>query len=205
MTKSQHNRWMTIINGNHLIFRKSNDLEGLAGKYDVLEFERHQYTPYQINKVSKLIRSNLTHDLLSEEIKNKYPNNHPRWKNPFFGFCVPATFVLLYLIDTNNLEPMRGVDTEGEGHWWLRDKLSPKIYDLTFDQFENCKKRQSVYKTGIPSGYFGSGEMPDSKFFSLIQKIQPNSKRWTTDLLSIYRDFGFKTKLKVMERQNKNA
>jgi len=100
---------------------------------------------------------------------------------------------------------MRGVDSEGEGHWWLRDKLSQKIYDLTFDQFENCKKRQSVYKTGIPSGYFGSGEMPDSKFFSLIQKIQPNSKRWTTDLLSIYRDFGFKTKLKVMERQNKNA
>ena len=208
MIKSRHAKWMTCVDGNYRIFRKSNDLGGLAGKYDVLEFKRYPYTPDQINKVSKLIRENLTDDLISIEIKQKYPSHHSRWKNPFFGFCVPATFVLLYLMDTESLIPMRGEDSEGEGHWWLRDKLSGERYDLTCDQFANCQERESVYQTGEPRGYFGLGEMPDPQFFDLIQKIQPQSRRWETDLLSIYKDFGFKTKLKAIEKikdQKKNS
>jgi hypothetical protein len=192
---------MTIVDGNHRIFRKSNNLKGLAGKYDVLEFERYPYTPDQLDKVSKLIRSNLTDDLLSKEIKKKYPDCHSRWKYPFFGFSVPATFVLLYLMDTETLEPMRGEDLEGEGHWWLRDNFSQERYDLTFDQFGTNEERESVYETGTPRGYYGFGEMPASRFFDLIQKVQPNSKRLKIDLLSIYKDFGFKTKLKTMEKK----
>jgi hypothetical protein len=192
---------MTIVDGNHRIFRKSNNLKGLAGKYDVLEFKRYPHTPGQLDKVSKLIRLNLTDDLLSKEIKKKYPDNHLRWKSPFFGHCVPATFVLLYLMDTETLEPMRGEDSEGEGHWWLRDNLSQERYDLTFDQFPTNEERESVYGTEKPRGYYGFGEMPASGFFDLIQKIQPNSGRWKTDLLSIYEDFGFKTKIKTMEKK----
>ena len=199
MSKSRHNKWMTIVDGHHRIFRKCNNLKGLAGKYDVLEFERHPYTPDHLDKVSKLIRSNLTDDLLSKEIKKKYPDNHFRWKYPFFGFCVPATFVQLYLMDTETLEPIRGEDSEGEGHWWLRDNLSQERFDLTFDQFATNEERENVYKTGKPKGYYEFGEMPASSFFDLIQKVQPNSRRWKTDLLSIYKDFGFKTKLKMME------
>jgi hypothetical protein len=199
MAKSRHTKWMTIVDENNRIFRKCNNLRGLSGKYDVLEFERYPYTPDQLYKASKSIRSNLTDDLISKEIKKKYPNNHPRWKYPFFGFCVPATFVLLYLMDTETLEPMRGEDSDGEGHWWLRDNLSQEIYDLTYDQFATNEERESVYETGKPKGYYGLGEMPSSKFFDLIQKVQPNSKRRKTDLLSIYKDFGFKTRLKTME------
>ena len=201
MAKSRHSKWMTIVDGNHRIFRKSNNLKGLAGKYDVLEFERYPYTPDQLDKISKLIRSNLTDDLLSKEIKKKYPDYHPRWKYPFFGFCVPATFVLFYLMDTETLEPMRGEGSEGEGHWWLKDNLSQQRYDLTFDQFSTNEERESVYETGKPRGYYGFGEKPSSRFFDLIQKVQPNSRRWKTDLLSIYKDFGFKTKLKTMENR----
>ena len=200
MTKSRHSKWMAIVKGNHRIFRKSNNLKGLAGQYDVLEFERYPYTPDQLDKISKLIRSNLTDDLLSQEIKKKYPDGHPRWKYPFFGHCVPATFVLLYLMDTEILEPMRGEDLDGEGHWWLRDNLSQERYDLTFDQFATNEERENIYETGKPRGYYGFGEMPASRFFDLIQKVQPNSRRLKTDLLSIYKDFGFKTKLKAMEK-----
>jgi hypothetical protein len=204
MAKSRHSKWMTIVDENNRIFRKCNNLRGLSGKYDVLEFERYPYTPDQLDKASKSIRSNLTDDLISKEIKKKYPNDHPRWKYPFFGFCVPATFVLLYLMDTETLEPMRGEDLEGEGHWWLRDNLSLEIYDLTYDQFATNEERESVYETGKPSGYYGFGEMPAARFFDLIQKVQPNSERRKTDLLSIYKDFGFKTRLKMMENsQNK--
>ena len=172
---------MTIVEGNHRIFRKNNNMKGLAGQYDVLEFERYPYTPDQLEKVSKLIRSNLTDDLLSKEIKKKYPDNHFRWKYPFFGHCVPATFVLLYLMDTEILEPMRGENTDGEGHWWLRDNFSQEKYDLTFDQFATNQEREDVYETGKPKGYYGFGEMPASRFFDLIQKVQPNSKRWNTN------------------------
>jgi len=181
MTKSRHGKWMTIVEGNHRIFRKNNNMKGLAGQYDVLEFERYPYTPDQLEKVSKLIRSNLTDDLLSKEIKKKYPDNHFRWKYPFFGHCVPATFVLLYLMDTEILEPMRGENTDGEGHWWLRDNFSQEKYDLTFDQFATNQEREDVYETGKPKGYYGFGEMPASRFFDLIQKVQPNSKRWNTN------------------------
>ena len=191
---------MTIVDGNHRIFRKSNNLKGLAGKYDVLEFKRYPYTPDQIDKVSKSIRENLTDDLISKEIREKYSDNHLCWKYPFFGCCVPATFVLLYLMDTEILEPMRGENSEGEGHWWLRDNLYQERYDLTFDQFPTNEERESVYETGKPRGYYGFGEMPASRFFDLIQKVQPNSRRRKTDLLSIYEDFGFKTKLKTMEK-----
>jgi hypothetical protein len=201
MAKSRHSKWMTIVNGNYRVFRKSNNQKGLAGKYDVLEFERYPYTPYQLDEVSKLVRSNLTDDLLSKKIKKKYPDNHLRWKCPFFGHCVSATFVLLYLMDTETLEPMRGEDSEGEGHWWLRDNFSQERCDLTFDQFATNEERESVYETGKPRGYYGFGEMPASRFFDLIQKVQPNSRRLKTDLLSIYKDFGFKTKVKTMEKK----
>ena len=175
MPKSNHNKWMTIVKGNYRIFRQNNNT------YDVLEFERYPYTPDQIDKVSNLIRTNLTDDLISKEIKEKYPSSHPRWKYPFFGHCVPATFVMLYLMETETLEPIRGEDKEGEGHWWLRDNLSHEKYDLTFDQFPTNEELESVYETGKPRGYYGFGEMPASRFLDLIQKVQPNSKRWKAD------------------------
>ena len=175
MSKSQHNNWMSKVDGKHRIFRQ------IKGRYDVLEYKRYSYTSDETDKVSKLIRLNLTVDLISKKIRRKYPDNHFRWKNPFFGYCVPATFVMLYLMDTEILMPMRGEDAEGEGHWWLKDNVSQKRYDLTFDQFTTNEERESVYETGKEKGYYGHEEMPASVFFDLIQKIQPKSKRWITD------------------------
>jgi hypothetical protein len=128
-----------------------------------------------------LIRSNLTDDLISEDIRDKYPEDHFRWKSPLFGQCVPATFVLLYLMDTGTLEPIKGEDATGDGHWWLRDILTREKYDLTLDQFPTYGEVEDVYSTGKPRGYYGVGEMPASRFFDLIQIVQPDSKRWITD------------------------
>jgi len=175
MGQSRHKEWMTTVNGKQRIFRKSGD------KYDVLEFERYPYTPIQTDKISKLIRDNLTDDLITDKIREKYRDDHDRWKYPFFGYCVPATFALLYLMDTETLEPMRGEDASGEGHWWLRDVLSREVYDLTLDQFPSFAELEQVYSTGKPRGYYGFSEMPASRFFDLIQKVQPDSKRWRTD------------------------
>ena len=87
MGQSRHSKWMTIVDGKQRIFRNKGD------RYDVLEFVRYSYTAVQTDKVSKLIRANLTDDLISDDIREKYPEDHPRWKYPFFGHCVPATFI----------------------------------------------------------------------------------------------------------------
>ena len=175
MGRSQHSKWMTTIDGKQRIFRT------VDGQFDVLEYEKYPYIPDQVDKVSKSIRSNLTDDIISKKLKKKYPKNYFRWKYPFFGHCIPATFVLLYLMDTEILEPIRGENSEGEGHWWLRDSISEEKHDLTFDQFPCKKELESVYATGEAKGFYEFDEMPDARFFDLIQKIQPNSKRWKAD------------------------
>ena len=54
MSKSQHGKWMVVIDGKQRIFRRKDE------RYDVLEFQQYAYTKNQTDKVSKLIRSNLT-------------------------------------------------------------------------------------------------------------------------------------------------
>ena len=172
MVGSKHRDYLTTVDGKQRIFRP------VEKYYDVLEFQRYNYTENEIEKVSNLIRDELTGDLISKDIKDKYPPDHPRWKYPFFGYCVPATFVMLYLMNTAVLEPMRGEDPGGEGHWWLRDKLTREKYDLTSDQFSTLGELEEVYTLGHPKGYYGFKEAPASRFFDLIQKIQPASRRF---------------------------
>jgi len=175
MTKSKHNKWLIEFGSKHRLFRKRGE------KYDVLEFERYSYTEGHMNAVCDLIQNNLTEDLLSNKITKVYPPSHKRWNNSFFGYCVPATFALLYLMDTDDLEPVRGEDASGEGHWWLKDVHSKQKYDPTCEQFPTHKELEEVYLTGKPRGYYGFGEMPASRFFTLMQKVQTTSKRWITD------------------------
>ena len=181
MVKSRHQNWIRKIDGKHRIFRQ------LGKKYEVMEYTRYDYTPMLTDKVSKMIRENLTDELISSKFRKKYPADHNRWKYPYFGLCVPSTFVLLYLMDTNVLEPMRGTDAIGGTHFWLIDILTEEKYDLTLDQFPTYGELEDVYATGKPTGYYGkdrggrNSEMPTSRFFDLIQKVQPSAKRWTTD------------------------
>lgn len=169
---------MVDIDGKHRIFRKKKT------KYDVLEYSKYPYTPKQTEEVCQLIRDNLTENLLPDNIKKKYPPEHTRWNYPHFGYCVPATFTLLYVMDTNVLEPMRGEDETGELHWWLRDILTREKYDITLAQFPTYEDLEKVYATGKPTGYYGGRnpnyQMPASRWFDLIQKIQPTSTRWDT-------------------------
>jgi len=175
MTASKHNKWLIEFGSKHRLFRKSGK------KYDVIEFERYSYTEGHMDAVGNLIKENLTDDLLSKNITDKYPPNDARWNYPYFGHCVPATFSLLYLMNTDELEPVRGEDASGEGHWWIRDTNSKQKYDLTYEQFPTHRALEEVYATGKPRGYYGFGEMPASRFFDLIQKVQPKSKRWITE------------------------
>ena len=64
------------------------------------------------------------------------------------------------------------------GGW---DNLTKDSYDLTLDQFPTNEILENIYKKEQARGYYVFGDVPDSQFFDLTQKVQPNSKRWDTD------------------------
>ena len=105
-------------------------------RFEVLSFQRLEYTPENVSFISEKIRTNLTDDLISNDVRKKYPLGHPRWNRTLFGHCVHATFAFLYFMNTDILSPVRGEDTEGEGHWWLIDNNNGDIIDLTKDQYQ---------------------------------------------------------------------
>ena len=161
--------WMIKVDGKCRLFLKRK-------KYDVVEYTPYEYTQDNITYVSNLIRDNLSNRFLT------IPPSHRRGHNPFFGLCVPATFTLFYLMDTDLLEPMRGQDYDDEWHWWLRDINTEQRYDLTAEQFPNQDELEKIYNSGKPSRFYGRPNgMPQKRFLDLLQCVQPHSGRWTTD------------------------
>ena len=180
MGKSNHGEYLTEIDTasteNVCVFRPQNHP---PTKYDCLIFKRHDYTAKNVELVSHQIKTNLTPNLISRDLTKKYEKCHPRWTRPYFGYCVPATFAMLFLISTNRLEPISGVDSGGENHWWLRDMDTLNLIDLTSDQF-NEEERESVYRTGKPKRLYLFQGRPQKRVLDLIQVTQPDTRRFTT-------------------------
>ena len=176
MAQSRHQNWMYKVDGKQRIYR------ALTDEYDVIEYEQYSYTSVSVANVITSIQTKLTSNLILPNITRTYPPNHERWKYPYFGYCVPATFALLYFIDTNDLEPMVGYDSEDEKHWWLEDKHTRARYDVTAAQFSTQEALDAVYATGKASGFYGgynpNYEMPYASFFELMQRVQPSAIRW---------------------------
>ena len=173
---SKHHQYIIENDEGHSIFRPKGK------RFEVLSFQRLEYTPENVSFLSEKIRTNLTDDLISNDVRKKYPSGHPRWNRTFFGHCVPATFAFLYFMNTNILSPVRGQDIEGEGHWWLIDNNNGDIIDLTKDQY-GTDELVGVYSTGKKRGYYGFKEAPASRFFRLMQRVQPTSNLYETDSL----------------------
>lgn len=176
MAKSRHHNWMYKVDGKQRIYRV------LTNDYDVLEYRQYPYTPESVEALIQTIQDNLTSNLIPPNITATYQATHERWNYPFFGYCVPATFALLYFIDTKKLRPMMGTDNEGGKHWWLEEKNGRVRYDATAAQFSTEEALQAVYATGKESGFYGgykpNYEMPYASFFDLMHKVQPDAIRW---------------------------
>ncbi len=171
---SKHEQYIIENEVGHSIFRPKGK------RYEVLSYQRLEYNPKNVLLLSEQIRNHLTDDLISNDVKKKYPSGHPRWNRTLFGHCVPATFAFLYFMNTNLLSPVRGEDVEGEGHWWIVDTNTGDIIDLTKDQYTD-DELVDVYKTGKKRGYYGFKEAPTARFFRLMQKVQPTSNLYETD------------------------
>jgi hypothetical protein len=127
-----------------------------------LSFEPYRYSENNMSLVMGLIRNQLTPDLLTP----KYlPENVV---NPMYGHCYHSTQALYYLMDTDLLIPMSGVDYRGDYHWWLQD--GDKIYDVTAGQYYSVGKLPP-YESGKKSKWYGWGQRPHQRSLDLIVRV----------------------------------
>ena len=173
MLKSNHQDYLrNTDNGCALIRPIGNPIT----KYDVLIFKRIEYETSSINRIGNLIIDNLNPSLISSDIKLKYPSGHPRWNRHLFGYCVPASFALLFFLDTDRLHPFTGTDLDGENHWWLEDIETHQRFDLTNVQYSK-KELDFVYTSGRPKKLYSSQGRPQARFLDLMQLAQSDAKR----------------------------
>jgi len=145
-------------------------------RFDVVEFKPVPFSDDAVQDLGARMHEHFTRDLLSAAFLRECPVDHPGWGKPGFGYCVPATFALLYALDTESLQPVRGINDQGEGHWWLEDIATGRRYDVVRSQFTDHEAEQ-IYATGRPTGYYGSGQAPAARFLTLIARILPDAVR----------------------------
>lgn len=103
------------------------------------------------------IQGFLTPDLLSEKWKCQ--------KHPLQGHCYVASEALYYLLpDRENYVPMVA-SYEGGTHWWLKNRKTGEILDVTAEQFD------------VPPYHLGRGcgfltKVPSKRTKILLERIR---------------------------------
>ena len=174
MSNSNHQKYLRKLNDEYELI---HPIDNPITKNDVLRFKRYEYTTRSIERIGDRIKDNLNYSLITADIKRKYPIGHPRWKRELFGYCVPASFALLFFMDTDKLHPFTGSDPDGENHWWLEDVNSNRRFDLTSAQYSK-KELEFVYSTGRPKKLYSFQGRPQSRFMDLMELVQSNTKRF---------------------------
>ncbi len=174
MSESKHHDYLRQVGDRHELIRP---IGYPPKKYDVLNFKRYKYSSASASEVSAQIKDKLNFSFISHDIRIKYPMGHPRWQRCLFGYCVPATFSLLFFMDTKRLHPFTGSDPDGEKHWWLEDQFTRERFDVTSSQY-NEEELAFVYSNGKPKKLYSSYGKPQSRFMDLMQTVQPNTNRF---------------------------
>ena len=174
MSKSNHHDYLRQVGDRHELLRP---IGYPPKKYDVLNFKRYKYSSTSALEVSAQIKDKLNFSLISQNIRIKYPKGHPRWERCLFGYCVPATFSLLFFMDTKSLHPFTGSDPDGEKHWWLEDQFTGERFDVTSCQYSE-EELAFVYSNGKPKKFYSSYGKPQSRFMDLMQTVQSNTNRF---------------------------
>ena len=127
-----------------------------------LTFEPYIYSEYNMCLVMGLIKHQLTPDLLTPKYRLENQTN------PTYGHCYHSTQALYYLMNTDKLVPMSGIDYRGDYHWWLQD--GERVYDVTADQYYTVGKLPP-YHQGKKSVWYGWGKRPHQRSLDLIVRV----------------------------------
>ena len=149
--------------------------KGINGHWHEYWVRRVSFDPYEYNDANVTLLSDMMKDLWQKYKPAHYNKLPPSKKvNPMYGYCYPATQALYYLLDTDKLIPMRGVDYRNEYHWWLQD--GEKILDITADQYYLVGEKPP-YENGKKGEWYAWRKQPSMSALNLIVDIlSPNVK-----------------------------
>jgi hypothetical protein len=109
-----------------------------------------------------VIQTQLSPDLLTKKYREENVTN------PMYGHCYHSTQALFYLLDTDKLVPMSGIDYRNDTHWWLQD--GETIYDVTADQYYSVGQ-VPPYATGKKTTWYGWKQRPHQRSLNLMMKV----------------------------------
>ena len=139
-----------------------------------LYYERVPYSLSSLSVCSKKLEDCLTPDLVTKKYREENQNN------PMYGHCYHTTQAMFYLLDTDTLDIMSGIDWRGDKHWWLRDRITGYEVDMTVDQYYSIDK-QPPYDAGKISKWYGWKHRPHMRTLKLIMRLQPDIATLQTD------------------------
>ena len=127
-----------------------------------LEYEPFPMT--EIESVMKRIASNLEPNMVTKKYREENATN------PMFGHCYHSSQALFHLMDTDVLEQRTAIDYHGCSHWWLVDKTTEKIYDITADQYYHVGQTPP-YAKGVKKPWYGWRQRPHQRTLNLMIKV----------------------------------
>ena len=125
------------------------------------------FEPYPMTEIESVMES-IANNLTSEMVTKKYREENAT--NPMFGHCYHSSQALFYLIDTDVLEQRTAIDYHDCSHWWLVDKTTEKIYDITADQYYHVGQTPP-YAEGIKKPWYGWKQRPHQRTLNLMIKV----------------------------------
>lgn len=127
-----------------------------------LEYEPFPMT--EIESVMKRIASNLEPNMVTKKYREENATN------PMFGHCYHSSQALFHLMDTDVLEQRTAIDYHDCSHWWLVDKTTEKIYDITADQYYHVGQTPP-YAKGVKKPWYGWQQRPHQRTLNLMIKV----------------------------------
>ena len=128
-----------------------------------LSFVPFYYSEEGAESMMKIIRTQLTPDLLTKKYRKENETN------PMYGHCYHSTQALFYLLDPHELVPMSGIDYRGDTHWWLYDDRGV-IYDTTADQYYSVGQ-VPPHDIGKKTAWYGWKQRPHQRTLKLMMKV----------------------------------
>ena len=74
------------------------------------------------------------------------------------------------MIDTDVLEQRTAIDYHDCSHWWIVNKETEKIYDITADQYYHVNQ-EPPYNKGIKKPWYGWKERPHQRTLNLMVRV----------------------------------
>ena len=125
------------------------------------------FEPYPMTEIESVMES-IANNLTPEMVTKKYREENE--SNKMFGHCYHSSQALFYLMDTDVLEQRTAIDYHDCSHWWLVDKTTEKIYDITADQYYHVGQTPP-YAKGVKKPWYGWKQRPHQRTLNLMIKV----------------------------------